>query len=134
MGHLRWLRMEVAEVIPSASWARGHSARSCRACVRYKDLLSDYNIQKESTCAFALSDYNIQKESAALEAHVSLCVQKGLYASCCRFRVVIVPSFEAFRVRHWTSLASVLSNSIVVVTHCAFTFMFVKAFLFHWLV
>ncbi|CAE7750383.1 unnamed protein product [Symbiodinium microadriaticum] len=48
MGHLRWLRMEVAEVVPSASWARGHSARSCRACVRYKDLLSDYNIQKES--------------------------------------------------------------------------------------
>ena len=52
----------------------------------------------------------------------------------CFLLAVIAPSFEAFRVRHWISLASVLLNSIVVVIHCVFIFRFVKAFLFHWLV
>ena len=44
------------------------------------------------------------------------------------------PILRSISVRHWTSSASELLNLIVVVTHCVYTFMFVKAFLFHWLV
>ena len=66
---------------------------------------------------------------------LQIVVHHGLLKTThCFLLVVIVPSFEAFRARHWASLASVLLNSIVVVTHCAFIFMFVKASLSHWLV